>query len=155
MDCNSCKYRHKSNKRTKNSQKIKAKKPSNHWQHSEARNTSSPNDSISWYSGCLQGVGSCVCTVCTQVRAPVTPAITNGSPCNPLSASPTPQSKGTVSTHVKSRREQEEHSGRKKERGKGLVIHLHMPVILIYTGFKPPRSEFTLVARTTGLFPPH
>lgn len=102
----------------------------------------------------LQGGGSYVGGVQARVWAPVTPAITNGSPSNPSSASPALQSKGTVSTHVKSRMEQEGHSGRRKEGGKGPAGHLHTPVILIYTGCQPPRSEFTLVAGATGLFSP-
>lgn len=102
----------------------------------------------------LQGGGSYVSGVRARVWAPVTPAITNGSPSNPSSASPALQSKGTVSTHVKSRIEQEGHSGRRKEGGKGLAGHLHTPVILIYTGCQPPRSEFNPVAGATGLFSP-
>ena len=101
-----------------------------------------------------QSVGSYVCRVRARVGAPVTRAITNGSPNNPTSASTALQSKGTVSTHVKSRMEQEGHSGRRKEGGKGPAGHLHTPVILIYTGSQPLRSEITLVARATGLFSP-
>lgn len=102
----------------------------------------------------LQGGGSYVGRVRATVWAPVTPAITNGSPSDPSSASPALQSKGIVSTHVKSRMEQEGHSGRRKEGGKGPVGHLHTPVILIYTGCQPQRSEFTSVAGETGLFSP-
>lgn len=102
----------------------------------------------------LQGGGSYVGRIWARVWAPVTPAITNGSPSNPSSASAALQSKGTVSTHVKSRMEQEGHFGRRKEGGKGPAVHLHTPLILIYTGCQPPRSEFTLVAGATGLFSP-
>lgn len=102
----------------------------------------------------LHHVGSYVCWVRATGWAPVTPTITNGSPSRPSSTSPALQSKGTVGPHVKSRMEQEGHSGRRKEGGKGLGGHLHMPVILIYTGCQPPRSEFTVVARATGLFSP-
>lgn len=102
----------------------------------------------------LRGGGSYVGRVRARVWAPVTPAITNGSPSDPSSASPALQSKGIVSTHVKSRMEQEGHSGRRKEGGKGPAGHLHTPVILIYTGCQPQRSEFTSVAGETGLFSP-
>lgn len=102
----------------------------------------------------LQGGGSYVGKVRDRVWAPVTSAITNGSPSNPSSASLALQSKGTVSTRVKSRMEQEGHSGRRKEGRKGPAVHLHTPVILIYTGCQPPGSEFTPVAGATGLFSP-
>lgn len=102
----------------------------------------------------LQGGGSYIGRVWAEMRAPVTPAITNGSPRNPSFASPALQSKGTVSTHVKLRMEQEGHSGRKKEGGKGPAYYLHTPVILIYTGCQPLRSKFILVAGATGLFSP-
>lgn len=125
----------------------------NHCEH-----TLSVNDPLSCYSGCSAG-WRVIRRVRAKVRAPVISAITNGSPSNqppPSSTSPALQSKGTVSTHVKSRMEQEGHSGRKKEGGggEGAADHLHMPVILIYTGYQPPRLEFSLVAGATGLFFP-
>lgn len=86
----------------------------NHCEH-----TLSVNDPLSCYSGCSAG-WRVIRRVRAEVRAPVISAITNGSPSNqppPSSTSPALQSKGTVSTHVKSRMEQEGHSGRKKEGG--------------------------------------
>lgn len=42
--------------------------------------------------------------------------------------------------------------GRRKKGTRAL--YLHMPVILIYTGCQPTRSEFAIVARATDLLPP-